>query len=79
MVIGTGYYAMTLNLISKMASRYNSLAVMYREKMIYVNKFMIQKDLPKELRNKVRKYLEFVWESKKKVKIEPEEALKMVG
>mgnify|MGYP001612271384 CR=1 FL=1 len=44
--------------------------------MTYVNHFMIQKKLPKELRIKVSKYLEYIWESKKLIKIDEEEVFK---
>jgi hypothetical protein len=34
---------------------------------------MIQKKLPKELRTNVRRYLEYVWENKKEIKVDQEE------
>ncbi len=34
---------------------------------------MIQKQLPKELRTNVRRYLEYLWENKKEIKVDQEE------
>jgi len=38
----------------------------YREQVVAVNRYMKKKDLPPELRFRVRRYLEYVWENKKK-------------
>mmetsp|Transcript_34499 Transcript_34499/g.52793 ORF Transcript_34499/g.52793 Transcript_34499/m.52793 type:complete len:211 (+) Transcript_34499:416-1048(+) len=38
--------------------------------MMYVNRFMIKQDMPYELRMKVRRYLDYIFESKKDVKVE---------
>jgi len=40
---------------------------------------MIQKDMPKELRLKIRRYLEYVWESKKTVRIEEAEVFSLLN
>jgi hypothetical protein len=37
MILAAGMYAYTLNNIGGMFSRYNILAVQFREKMMYVN------------------------------------------
>lgn len=57
MLLAAAVYAYTINKIGNMVSRYNILAVQYREKMIYVNQFMIQQKLPPDLRMKVTRYL----------------------
>jgi hypothetical protein len=47
--LATGMYAYTINVIGKTVSKYNLLAVNYEERMKYVNKFMRQKAIPKDL------------------------------
>ena len=41
MIIASGMFSYTLNSIGTIVSRYNILAVNYREKMNYVNRFLI--------------------------------------
>ena len=50
-------YAYTLNNVSELFKKYNQQANQYREKMMYVNQFLIKKNLPIELRTKVWRYL----------------------
>lgn len=69
-IIAAGVYALTINNISRMVSRYNSLAEEYKERLTYVNRFMKEKNMPEELKIKVRRYLDYVWEGKKEFKIE---------
>ncbi len=47
--------------------------------MTYVNKFMANKGLPKDLRAKIRRYLEYNWEYKKMIKIEEEEVMYLLN
>jgi hypothetical protein len=42
MLIASGMFSYTINSIGTIISRYNMLASSYREKMNYVNKFMLQ-------------------------------------
>ena len=41
--------------------------------MTYVNQFLIRKEIPKDLRMKIRRYLEYVLNRKKTVKVDQEE------
>jgi hypothetical protein len=43
MIIASGMFSYTLNSIGTIVSRYNIYSVNYREKMNYVNRFLIQK------------------------------------
>lgn len=79
MLIASGVFAYTLNSIGTIVSRYNMLAGQYREKMNYVTKFLIAKQIPKELRDRIRRYLEYVWETKKQIKIEEKEVMAMLN
>ena len=47
--------------------------------MNYVNKFLIQQQLPYELRLKIRRYLEYMWEHKKHIKIDEKEVMAMLN
>ena len=55
------------------------LANTYKEKMNYVNKFLLQKQLPADLSLKIRRYLEYIWESKKLIKIDEKEVMAMLN
>jgi hypothetical protein len=41
MLTASGMFSYTINSIGTIVSRYNMLAVSYREKMAYVNRFML--------------------------------------
>ena len=43
--------------------------------MMYVNQFMIEKQIPLELRSKVRRYLDYMFESMKEVKVDETQVL----
>ena len=47
--------------------------------MTYVNQFLVHKEIPKEIRMKVRHYLEYVWTSKKEIKIEEGEVMEILN
>lgn len=79
MSVASGVFSYTLNSIGSLVSRYNSLASQYREKMNYVNIFMLKQQVPNELRMKIRRYLEYVWESKKVIKIDEREVMAMLN
>lgn len=72
-------FAYTVNSIGNIVSQYNQLASSYRERMMYVNQFMIQKEVPTELRIKIRRYLEYVFDSMKEVKLEENEVFKLLN
>jgi hypothetical protein len=59
MSVAGGVYAFTLNTIGKKVGEVNKLAGLFRENMIYVSQWMVTNNLPKDLRIKVRRYLEY--------------------
>jgi hypothetical protein len=59
MSVASGVFSYTLNSIGTLVSRYNILASTYKERMNYVNKFLLQQQIPPELRLKIRRYLEY--------------------
>ena len=51
----------------------------YREKILFVNRFLKNKGIPADLRNKIHSFLEYNWESKKVIKIEEEEVMGLLN
>mgnify|MGYP000085228107 CR=1 FL=1 len=47
--------------------------------MTYVNQFLIKKELPAETRMKVRRYLDYVFEQKKDIKIDESDIFKILN
>ncbi len=47
--------------------------------MTYVNQFLIRKDIPKEIRLKIRQNLEYVLNSKRTVKVDQEEVFSILN
>lgn len=79
MLVATGVFAYTVGNIGEMVTRLNLQATQYKEKMTYVNQFLIHKEIPKDIRIKVRNYLEYVWTSKKEIKIEEQEVMEILN
>ena len=79
MLVAVGVFAYTVGNIGEMVTRLNLQATKYKEKMTYVNQFLIHKDIPKDIRMKVRNYLEYVWTSKKEIKIEEKDVMKILN
>jgi len=70
MMTSCGLFAYTINSIGNIVSRFNQTVTRYRERMMYVNKFMTEKEMPHKLRMKVRRYLDYVFQSKKEIKVD---------
>lgn len=79
MLVSCVVYAYTIGSIGNLVSRHNMYAAQYKEKMTYVNQFLIRKEIPKELRLKIRRYLEYVLNSKKTVKVDQEEVFAVLN
>lgn len=73
--IACGVFAYVIGSIGEMVTRYNEVAAIFKEKMTYVNRFLIQKKISKDLRMKIRRYMEFLFDQKKKIKIDEAEAM----
>lgn len=59
MIISSGVYAFTLSEIVKRVSEFNQAAVLFKENMFYVGKWMQYHDLRRELRMSIRRFLEY--------------------
>lgn len=47
--------------------------------MLYVTQFMLNKGIPKDLREKINRYLDYNWNLKKKIKIDEEELMEILN
>lgn len=79
MIISSMTFAFIIGDIGKVVGNYNILADQFRERMLYVEQFLRQKDIPEQLRKKVRRYLEYILEQKKIYKIEETEVLELLN
>lgn len=79
MLVQSGMFAYIIGDIGRMVSNFNMLATHFRERMNYVEKFLREKDIPIQLRQQVKRYLEYNWELKKLYKIEETELLSLLN
>ncbi|TNV87308.1 hypothetical protein FGO68_gene14185 [Halteria grandinella] len=66
MLVQSGMFAYIIGDISRMVSNFNLLATHFKERMNYVEKFLREKDIPINLRQQVKRYLEYNWETPKR-------------
>ncbi|OMJ79109.1 hypothetical protein SteCoe_20931 [Stentor coeruleus] len=79
MMISSGVFAYTLGSIGALLSKQTALEKTYRETFVSVNSYMKKKNLPKDLQYRVRRYLDFIYEKKKKNKIDEKELLLLLS
>jgi CRP-like cAMP-binding protein len=79
MLIACGVFAYVIGSIGTvLSSRYDE-EIIFKQKIMYVDQFLIKKHINKSLRTKVRKYLEHVLEDKKDNKIDESEVLSLLN
>ena len=79
MLIACGVFAYVVGSIETIARRSNTMASVFKEKILHVNQFLMYKQIPKYLRLKVRRYLEYMFEYKKQYKLSEVEVLNMLN
>ena len=79
MLIACGVFAYVVGSIETIARRSNTMASVFKEKILHVNQFLMHKQIPKYLRLKVRRYLEYMFEYKKQYKLSEVEVLNMLN
>lgn len=79
MLVASWSFSYIISSIGNIVSRYNIYAANYKEKMNYVTKFLRNKEVPSELKIKIRRYLEYWWEYKKDIKIDEKEVMAMLN
>lgn len=70
MITSCGTFAYIVNRIGSVVMEFNKVSDRYKEQMMYVNKYMINKQMPKNLRLKIRRFLDYNFEQKKDIKLE---------
>lgn len=78
-IASSGIFAYTINRISSTVQSYNTSFTKFRERMLYINQFVKEKKMPKELQRKVRRYLDYELDKKKEIKVEDEDVFEMLN
>jgi len=79
MMVSCGVFAYILGNISNVVNKKNELEAVHRTRVISLNSYMKQKDLPQELRFRVRRYLDYIWEHQERNKMEEDEILELLS
>lgn len=79
MMVSCGVFAYILGNISNVVNKKNELEAVHRTRVISLNSYMKQKDLPHELRFRVRRYLDYIWEHQERNKMEEDEILELLS
>lgn len=79
MIMSCGIFAYTVNSIGNIVSRYNQMQSQFRERMMYVNQFMAAKGMPADLKLRVRRYLDYIFETKKDAKVDESEVFRLLN
>jgi hypothetical protein len=79
MIMSSGVFAYTVGSIGSLISKTTALESTYREQVVAVNSYMKKKSLPKSLQFRVRRYLDYIWEVKKKKKLDEKQVLSLLS
>ena len=79
MILACGIFAYTVGSIGSLVSKQNSGENAYREQVVAVNRYMRKKQLPYDLQFRVRRYLEYVWENRKKNNMDEKQILNLLS
>ena len=71
MAVACAMFAYTIGSIGGLVSKQNAEASAYREQVVALNSYMKEKKLPHDLRFRVRRYLDFVWDNQKRTTEQP--------
>ena len=79
MIMASGVFAFTIGSIGTLVSKANAVENEYREQVVAVNRYMRRKGLPRSLQFRVRRYLDYLWEIKKKNKMDEKSILVLLS
>jgi hypothetical protein len=79
MIMSSGVFAYTVGSIGSLISKQNASENSYREQVVAVNSYMKKKGLAKDLQLRVRRYLDYIWEMKKKKKLDEKQVLNLLS
>jgi CRP-like cAMP-binding protein len=65
MIVSSGVFAYVIGSVGSLISKETSRESSYRDQVVVVNSYMKKNSLNMDLRYRVRRYLDYVWESKK--------------
>lgn len=63
-VIGSGIFTFIISNIGTLVSKQTSDAKLHRERVVKFNSFMKHNEIPPELKFKVRRYMDYIWEKR---------------
>ncbi|CAG9314472.1 unnamed protein product [Blepharisma stoltei] len=65
MAVACALFGYTVGSIGALVSKSNAESDEYRDKVLAINAYMKNKEIPGDLRFRVRRYLDYIWENKK--------------
>ncbi len=79
MLVSCVMFAYIVGSIGNLITRASELADKMRMQMVNINKFLAYRRIPKEVRNKIRKYLEYAMEEKQKLHMDESELMGLLS
>eukprot|EP00359_Climacostomum_virens_P002321 CAMPEP_0204913994 /NCGR_PEP_ID=MMETSP1397-20131031/11860_1 /ASSEMBLY_ACC=CAM_ASM_000891 /TAXON_ID=49980 /ORGANISM="Climacostomum Climacostomum virens, Strain Stock W-24" /LENGTH=715 /DNA_ID=CAMNT_0052085379 /DNA_START=31 /DNA_END=2178 /DNA_ORIENTATION=- len=79
MALACGVFAYTVGSIGGLVSKQSAEENAHRERVVALNAYMKKANLPFDLRFRVRRYLDYIWENQKKSDVEEKEILSLLS
>jgi hyperpolarization activated cyclic nucleotide-gated potassium channel 2 len=79
MALACGVFAYTVGSIGGLVSKQSAEENAHRERVVALNAYMKKTNLPFDLRFRVRRYLDYIWENQKKSDVEEKEILSLLS
>lgn len=79
MVVACALFAYTVGSISGIIGKQSEENSVHRERVVALNAYMKLRDLPHDLRFRVRRYLDYIWETERKAFMEEKELLGLLS
>jgi len=79
MGLGSGVFAYIVGKLGGIVNKRSERENLHREKVLSLNAFMKQKDLPNDVRFRVRRYLDYVWERQASSKMEEDAIMNLLS
>ena len=79
MGLGSGVFAYIVGKLGGIVNKRNQRENLHREKVLSLNAFMKQKNLPTDVRFRVRRYLDYIWERQASSKMEEDTIMNLLS
>ena len=79
MLVSCVMFAYIVGSIGDLVTRASEVNEKLRTQMLNINRFLLHRRIPKEMRTKVRRYLDYVMDEKKKSQIEEHELMALLS